>query len=79
MSASADLHDVWNTHLPLGLSCNHCLHRALIPRERVGAREGNLRCVDTLRFKCTKCGRRTFTAHLFSERRHIKRFMAEYR
>src|SRR5580704_15406977 len=29
MSASADLHDVWNTHLPLGISCNHCLHRAL--------------------------------------------------
>jgi len=70
MSASADLHDVWNTHLPLGISCNHCLHRALIPRERVGAREG---------FRCTKCGRRTFTTHLFKEQRHVKRFLAEYR
>ena len=36
MSASADLHDVWESHLPLGISCNHCLHRALIPRERIG-------------------------------------------
>jgi hypothetical protein len=79
MSASADLHDVWNTRLPLGLSCNHCLHRGLIPPERVGAHEGDVRCVDTLRFRCTKCGRRTFTAHLFRERRHVKRFMAEYR
>jgi hypothetical protein len=79
MSPSADLHVVWNTHLPLGLSCNHCLHRALIPRERIGAHEGNLRCVDTLPFLCTKCGQRTFTAHLFSERRLVKRFMAEYR
>jgi hypothetical protein len=49
MSACADLHDVWKTHLPLGLSCSHCLHRALIPRERVGAREGNLRCVRDAR------------------------------
>ena len=41
--------------------------------------EGDLRCVDTLRFRGTKCGRRTYTAHLFKERRHVKRFMAEYR
>jgi hypothetical protein len=80
MSASADLHDVWKTHLPLGVSCNRCLHRALVDRERIGAREGNLRCIDTLRFRCTKCKRRTsFTAHLFNERRDAKRFMAEYR
>jgi DNA-directed RNA polymerase subunit RPC12/RpoP len=79
MSASADLHDVWNTGRPLGLSCNHCLHRALVPPERIGAREGNLQCVDTLPFRCTKCGHRTFTAHLFKESRHVKRFMAEYR
>jgi hypothetical protein len=38
-----------------------------------------VRCVDTLPFRCTRCGRRTFTAHLFKESRHVKRFMAEYR
>ncbi|SEP41575.1 hypothetical protein SAMN02990966_05937 [Rhodospirillales bacterium URHD0017] len=79
MSLSADLHEVWNSHLPLGLSCNHCLHRGLIEPERIGAREGDLRCVDTLRFVCSKCGRREFTPHVFRERRHVKRFMAEYR
>ena len=79
MSPSADLHDVWNSHLPLGISCNHCLHRALIEHERIGAREGNLRCVDSLPFICSHCGRREFTPHIFRERRHVKRFMAEYR
>lgn len=79
MSPSADLHDVWESRLPLGLACNHCLHRALLEPARVGAREGDLRCVDTLPFRCSKCGRRGFTAHLFRERRQLRRFMAEYR
>jgi hypothetical protein len=79
MSASADLHDVWQTRLPLGIACNHCLHRALLQHDRIDAREGNLRTVDALPLRCTKCGRRAYTAHLFRERRQVKRFMAEYR
>ena len=79
MSASADLPDVWNRHLPLAVSCNHCLHRALIEHDRSGAQEGNLKCLDALPFRCTKCGHRDFAPHVFRERRQIKRFMAEYR
>lgn len=79
MFANADLHDVWRTHRPLGVSCNHCLHRALIEPRRIGAREGNLKCVDTLPFRCTRCGCRDFTVHLFDEQRRVRRFMAEYR
>jgi hypothetical protein len=79
MSASADLHDVWENRLPVGIACSHCLHRAVLEPEAIGAHEGNLRCVDTLPLLCTKCGRQSFTVHLFKERRHIKRFMAEYR
>jgi hypothetical protein len=29
--------------------------------------------------RCTKCGHRDFTPHVFRERRHVRRFMAEYR
>ena len=79
MSASADLHDVWESRLPLGVSCNHCLHRALIEHGRICAQEGNLQCLDALPFRCTKCGHRDFAPHVFRERRQVKRFMAEYR
>ncbi len=33
MSASADLHDVCKTRLPLGVSCNQCLHRAVLEHD----------------------------------------------
>lgn len=79
MALSADLHDLWKSRKPLGLSCNHCLHRALIPRERIGASEGNLRCVEALPFVCSKCGQRDFTPHLFEGTRDVRRFMADYR
>jgi DNA-directed RNA polymerase subunit RPC12/RpoP len=79
MSLSADLHDVWSTGLPLGLACNRCLHRALIERTVIGARAGNLQCVDTLPFRCTRCGQRDFAVHLFREKRLMRRFMAEDR
>jgi hypothetical protein len=74
-----DIHDVWNSHLPLGISCNHCLHRALIEHDRIGAWEGGTLCLDALPLRCTKCAHRDFTAHVFRERRQVKRFMAEYR
>jgi hypothetical protein len=38
-----------------------------------------LQCLDALPFRCTKCGHRDFAPHVFRERRHVKRFMAEYR
>jgi hypothetical protein len=61
-----------------------CLHRQIFtmfgkPGEHIGAREGNVKTIDALSFRCTKCGRRSYTAHLFRERRQVKRFMAEYR
>ena len=79
MSDSADLHDVWNSGLPLGISCNHCLHRALIEHHRISARGGSVQCLDALPFRCTKCGHRDFAPHVFRERRQVRRFMAEYR
>ena len=51
----------------------------LIEHDRIGAREGSLQCLDALPFRCTKCGHRDFTPHVFRERRHVRRFMAEYR
>ena len=79
ISPSADLHDVWKSHQPLGVACNHCQHRALVARERIDARQGNSRCVDTLKFRCTKCKRHNVELHLFLDHRSARRFMAEYR
>lgn len=79
MPGSADLKDVRNTHLPLGVSCNHCLHRGLIEPDLIAGHEGNHRDLAMLPFRCTKCGRGEFTPHVFQERRQVKRFMAEYR
>ena len=79
ISPSADLHDVWKSHQPLGVACRHCQHRALVARECIGARQGNLRCVDTLRLRCTKCKRHIVELHLFPDHKSARRFMAEYR
>jgi hypothetical protein len=51
----------------------------LIEHAQIDAREGNVRCLDELPFRCTKCGHRDFAPHVFRERRQVKRFMAEYR
>ena len=79
ISPSADLHDVWKTSLALGVACKTCPHRGLVRQDRIGARQGNLRCVDTLKFRCTRCRRRDAEVHLIADRRSAKRFMAEYR
>lgn len=79
ISPSADLHDVWSSGQPLGVECKHCQHRALISKDCIGARNGSLQCVDTLRFRCTKCGQYKAQVHTFLDRRSAKRFKAEYR
>lgn len=79
MSASADLHDVWQSGHPLGIACMHCLHRALVRHESIGARQGNLTLVSQLPLRCSKCGLKDFEAHIFREQRLVRRFMAEYR
>lgn len=79
MSPSADLHDVWRSGVPLGVACNHCLHRALLQCETIGAHEGNVKPVDQLRLRCRKCGRRDYETVIFLDRRGAKKFMAEYR
>jgi hypothetical protein len=79
MSASSDLHDVWKSGLPLGVVCNHCLHRALLQCETIRAHEGNLKLVDELRLKCRKCGQRDYETVIFMARRDARKFMAEYR
>ena len=76
---SADLHDLWKTHQPLGVECQWCQHRGLVPPYRLGARAGSLRCVDTIPFRCTKCKRSAAKVHLFPDRRSVRRFMAAYR
>jgi hypothetical protein len=76
---SADLHDVWSTHQPVGIECRRCQHRGLVEQTRIGAGQGNTRCVDTLRFRCTQCHRTAVTVHLFHDRRSARRFMQEIR
>ena len=79
MAESATLHDIWASGLPFGVSCQHCLHRSLVEPRQIGAARGDRTLIDTLPFICTKCGHRTFTTHLFTQRGKARRFMAEYR
>ena len=53
--------------------------RAHPARARRRARGRSCAASTRCRFRCTKCGRRAFTTHLFREQRHVRRFMAEYR
>jgi hypothetical protein len=63
--------------LALGVACNHCLHRALLWPEDIGALAGKR--VDDLRLKCSKCGQRDYETIVFDAQRDAKKFMAQYR
>ena len=66
MPASADHHDVWNSHLPLGVACNHCLHRA--SSSLTASAHGKAACSVSTRCRSVapKCGHRDFTRRFFS-------------
>ena len=76
---SDDLRSIAGAQRPLGAECLECLHRGLIPRERLGTRDERPRDGKGPSLRCSKCGGQRVKLHVFQAERHVRRFMAEYR
>ena len=68
--------------LPLGVFCRHCNHRALIPGDQIGAREGNMASLFAFRFRCKSCQKRgtgqdQFWLYLFHYQSEADDFIAQ--
>jgi hypothetical protein len=54
-----------------------CQHRSTIAPEKVGAHDGNMREVRTLKLKCSICGGRGFRAFVVPRKDWVDRFLAK--
>jgi hypothetical protein len=66
---------VASSGFPLGVKCNHCLHRSLLGPRDLGVGADKPRLLSSLRFRCRRCGRRDFHLQLFWSRGSVTRFM----
>jgi hypothetical protein len=53
---------------PLGIECEACKRRALVPLDRLGNLNGNMRPLRDWPFKCSGCGSRDVALWLFPKR-----------
>jgi hypothetical protein len=53
---------------PLGIECDACKRRALVPLDRLGTLDGNMRPLKDWPFKCSACGSREVALWLFAKR-----------
>jgi hypothetical protein len=53
---------------PLGIECEACKRRALVPLDRLGNLDGNMRPLKNWPFKCSACGSREVALWLFAKR-----------
>ena len=53
---------------PLGIECEACKRRALVPLDRLGNLDGNMRPLKDWPFKCSACGSREVALWLFAKR-----------
>ena len=53
---------------PLGIECEGCGRRALVPLDRLGHLDGNMRALVEWPFKCSACGLRDVSLWLFAAR-----------
>lgn len=68
-------HTIVVSGFPLGVKCNHCLHRALIDAKALKARFDKPRLLSSLRFRCQRCGGRNVQLQKFWSRSSVTRFM----
>jgi hypothetical protein len=54
-----------------------CQHRSTIAPEKVGAHDGIMREVRTLKLKCSICGGRDFRAFVVPRQEWVDRFLAK--
>ena len=53
---------------PLGVECEACGRRALVPLDRLGHLDGDMRPLLGRPFKCSGCGSRDVSLWLFAKR-----------
>ena len=61
-------HTAKNYGNPLGIECEACKRRALVPLDRLGNLDGNMRPLKDWPFKCSACGSRKVALWLFAKR-----------
>lgn len=54
VGATENLHTAQCYGHPLGVACGMCLHRGLVPLERIGAFSANIKPIRDLSLKCSK-------------------------
>jgi DNA-directed RNA polymerase subunit RPC12/RpoP len=62
---------------PLGIECEACEHRALVPLDKLGILDGSMRPLRDWPFKCSRCGTREVALRLFARRVEADAWAAE--
>ena len=62
---------------PLGIECEACKRRALVPLDRLGQLDGDMRPLWNWPFKCSGCGSREVAQWLFSKRAEADTWIEE--
>ncbi len=70
-----NLHTLYGTGLPLGVLCTKCGNRRAIDGATLGAFDGNMRQLRSLRFRCTSCSAREVALYLFSKTSEVDEFL----
>ena len=60
---------------PIGIECDACKRRALVPLDRLGNLDGNMRPLRDWPFKCSGCGSREVALWLFPKRAEAGRWV----
>ncbi|WP_020697706.1 hypothetical protein [Reyranella massiliensis] len=69
------MHDVALSTYPVGILCDHCMHRVLMSAGALKASRGDRRTLAEAGVRCGKCGSTRFEATLFHAPSGPTRFM----
>lgn len=69
------MHDVATSTYPVGILCDHCMHRALMTAGGLKARRGDRRTLAEAGVYCGRCGSTRFETMLFHAPSGPTRFM----
>jgi len=69
------MHDVATSTYPVGILCDHCMHRVLMFATALTARRGDRRTLAEAGVHCGRCGSTRFEATLFHAPSGPTRFM----
>ena len=69
------MHDVATSTYPVGILCDHCMHRVLMSAGSLKASRGDRRTLAEAGVHCGRCGSSRFEATLFHAPSGPTRFM----